>query len=209
MSVKTATPEGATSNGRAPAVPTLPIWRLSVEQYHEMIERGILTEDDPVELLEGWLIPKVPKKPRHSAATRRTRSALEPRLPKGWFIDIQEPITLADSEPEPDNSVVRGDKERYDSHHPGAKDVGLVVEVSEASLHRDRGAKKRIYAEAHIPVYWIVNLIDDQVEVHTDPTGPAARPDYRKRVVYRPGQSVPLVLGGKTVARIPVRDLLP
>jgi Uma2 family endonuclease len=105
--------------------------------------------------------------------------------------------------------VVRGDKERYATRHPGPKDVGLVVEVSDASLQRDRGAKKRVYAEALIPVYWIVNLVDDQVEVYSFPTGPAARPDYRKRTVYRAAQSVPLVLNGKTVARIPVRDLLP
>jgi hypothetical protein len=83
------------------------IWRLSVEQYHEMIRTGILTSDDPVELLEGWLIYKTPKSPRHSVSTRVTRRALEGVVPDGWYVDTQEPITLDDSEPEPDVMLVR------------------------------------------------------------------------------------------------------
>lgn len=77
-----------------PAVPTEPIWRFSVEQYHQMICQGILTEDDPVELLEGWLIPKMPKNPPHRVATKLTRNILEKLVPDGWYVDTQEAITL-------------------------------------------------------------------------------------------------------------------
>ena len=57
------------------AVPTEPVWRLTVEQYHQMIRSGILDSDDAIELLEGWLIPKMPKNPPHRAATKLTRNA--------------------------------------------------------------------------------------------------------------------------------------
>ena len=85
------------------------IWRMGVEQYHAMIEAGILTDDDSVELLEGWLVLKMPKNPPHRATTRLVRAGLERVLPEGWYVDSQEPITLIDSEPEPDVVVVRGD----------------------------------------------------------------------------------------------------
>ena len=94
----------------APPAPPEPIWRLSVEQYHEMIDAGILDEDDPVELLEGWLIPKMPKNPPHSFTTDLTREALAGLLPTGWYVRGQEPITTEDSEPESDVAVIRGDR---------------------------------------------------------------------------------------------------
>jgi hypothetical protein len=74
------------------AVPTEPVWRFSVPQYHQMIRLGILTEDDPVELLEGWIIHKMPKNPPHRAATKLTRNALEEIVPEGWYVDAQEPL---------------------------------------------------------------------------------------------------------------------
>src|SRR5579871_3042840 len=162
-------------------VPDDPVWRLSVEQYHEMIRAGILTPDDPVELLEGLLIPKMPKNPAHRMAKRRLLKALEKTLPPGWEVESQEPITTADSEPEPDLSVYRTRADEYANRHPGPQDLVLVVEVADSSLRRDRGRKKRLYARAAVPVYWIVNLVDRQIEIYTDPTGPAEKPDYRSR----------------------------
>src|SRR6266404_3463044 len=91
------------------AVPTDVVWRFSVDQYHTMIRMGILTEDDPVELLEGWLIVKMSKSPKHRVATRLIRQALEHSVPPGWYVDSQEPLTTADSEPEPDVMIVRGE----------------------------------------------------------------------------------------------------
>ena len=83
------------------AVPPEPVWRFSVEQYHEMIRTAILTADDQVELLEGWLIHKMPKNPPHRIATKLIQQALDAVIPSGWYVDSQEPITLEDSEPEP------------------------------------------------------------------------------------------------------------
>ncbi len=192
-----------------PAVPEVPVRRLSVAEYHQMLQAGILTEDDPVELLEGWLVPKMTKNPPHRAATRLTRVALEAIVPAGWYVDSQEPVTTDDSEPEPDVSVVRGQTRDYLARHPGPADIGLLVEVADESLARDRGVKKRSYARARVANYRIVNLIDRHVEVHTDPTGPADVPDYRQRHVYHENEHVPVVLDGEEIGRIAVRDLLP
>ena len=196
-------------NGQPATVPTEPIWRLSVAQYHEMIRTGIVTEDDPVELLEGWLVQKMGKNPPHRLAKRLTREALERLVPPGWYVEEQEPVTTDDSEPEPDVSVVRGQPRQYLDHHPGPQDVALLVEVSDATLGRDRGLKKRVYARARVPVYWIVNLPERRVEVYSDPSGPAEQPDYRQRQGYGEADEVPLVIDGREVGRIPVRELLP
>jgi Uma2 family endonuclease len=188
------------------AVPPVPIRRWSVEEYHTMLRAGILSEDDHIELLDGWLVPKMTKNPPHRIATRRVRKALEGVVPQGWYVDSQEPITLPSSEPEPDGSVIRGDTSDYADRHPPAADVALVVEVADASLEFDRTLKKAIYAQAGIPAYWIVNLIDKRREVYTDPAGSAAHPDYRNRREYVVGDEVPVLLKGVLVGRIPVKE---
>ena len=131
-----ATPSVTTSE-QPVIVPTDVIWRFSVDQYHAMIRTGILTEDDPVELLGGWLVTKRPKSPRRSGVTRLIRQALESILPPGWHVDTQEPLTTIDSEPEPDVMVVRGETRHYLDRHPSPQDVALVVEVADSSLQRE------------------------------------------------------------------------
>ena len=178
------------------AIPSDMIWRLSVDRYHSMIENGILTDEDPVELLEGWLVFKMPKNPPHRAATRIVRMAIESILPSGWYVDSQEPIALFDSEPEPDVVVVRGDTRQYLDRHPGAEDIALVVEVSDTTLQRDRSLKKRIYARAGIPIYWIVNLLDRQIEEYTQPFGEGEDADYATQQNYGLQDSLPLAIEG-------------
>src|SRR5437762_2251497 len=87
-------------------VPDEPVWRLSVEQYHEMARVGILQSGDPVELLEGILVAKMTKYPPHTLSTQLTREAFQQILLAGWFVNDQEPITTLDSEPEPDVVVI-------------------------------------------------------------------------------------------------------
>jgi Uma2 family endonuclease len=149
------------------------------------------------------------KYPPHSVSTFETRRMLERLVSANWFVDSQEPITTADSEPEPDVSVVRGHRRDYADRHPGPKDVALLVEVADTSLERDRGWKKRIYAAAGIPCYWIVNLIDGQIEVHTQPSGRGDHADYAVRQVYPRGDRIPVVLDGAEAGAIAVDDLLP
>jgi Uma2 family endonuclease len=191
------------------AVPDEPIYRLSVEQYHAMARAGILDEDAPVELLEGWLVRKMTKYPPHSVVTTLVRQALERLLPEGWYVPSQEPITTRDSEPEPDLMIVRGEPREYLDHHPAPEDVALIIEVADTSLRRDRGTKKRIYARAAVRVYWIVNLIDRQIEVYTEPASTGKRPDYRQRLDYGPEGVIPVVLDEVEVGQLAVGELLP
>ncbi len=193
---------------RAIAPPDL-VWRLDVSQYHEMIATGILAEDDPVELLEGCLVPKMPKSPQHTLATGLVHEAIVQRLPEGWFADSQEPITTADSEPEPDLRVVRGERRTYSERHPGPQDLGLVVEVSDATLERDRTLKQKLYARSAIPVYWIVNLRERKVETYAEPSGAVDLPGYHRQQEFFPGEEVPLILDGVEIGRLSVSALLP
>jgi Uma2 family endonuclease len=189
--------------------PPLPVCRLSVEQYEEMIRAGIVGEDDPIELLDGWLVPKVAKSPQHILSSELVRDALSPLVQESWWICSQQPVRLPTSMPEPDVMVVPGERRQYCDQIPRAKDVGLIVEVSDASLPRDRVFKKSLYAQAGIPCYWVVNLVDRCIEEYTELVGAADTADYRVRCDYSADAEVPLMLDGRRVAVIPVRNVLP
>lgn len=201
--------EGLLIEKESPSYSPLPIFKLSVERYHRMIEFGILGEDDPVELIQGILVTKMSKNTPHSVCTRKIRYRIEPLLPKGWFLDTQEPVTTSDGEPEPDHAAVRGQPDDYLPKHPTAVDVGLLIEVADSSLLIDRTEKKQTYARANFPIYWIANLVDRQIEVYTQPSGPAENSDYAQQQIYRVGDAVPLVIDGTQLGTIPVGDLLP
>jgi Uma2 family endonuclease len=187
--------------------PPFPVRRFTVDEYHRMMQAGILTENDPVELLEGWIVPKMPHNPPHDAVLDQAQEYLRQSIPPGWRVRVQSAITTPDSEPEPDIVIAPGPASRYRIQHPRPADITLVAEVSDSTLSQDRGLKATLYARAGIAVYWIINLVDTQVEVYTDPTGPDTAPRYRQHQDYHPGDSVPLTIGSKTVS-IAVADLL-
>ena len=168
----------------------------------------MLTEEDQVELLEGHMVMKMPPNPPHSNVVSNATEILIVRLPLGWRLRSEQPITLPDSEPQPDFAVVRGDRSTYQSRHPGPPDIGLVVEVCDSSLTIDRIDMVRIYARANLPIYWIINVVDRQVEVYTDPRPNDPVPAYATRTDYRVGDSVPLVPDGQLLTQLPVADLL-
>jgi Uma2 family endonuclease len=193
----------------APVAPdTLPIFRLSVAQYHAMIDAAVLNEGDRCELVEGVLIEKMTRHPPHDGSLLVTQTLLTAAAPPGWVVRVQSAVTLRRGEPEPDLVVARGTARSFFRAHPGPKEIGLVVEISDSTLALDRGLKRTGYARNGLPVYWIVNLVESHVEVYTDPKG-GRSPGYRRRQDYGPDAAVPLVLGGREVARIPVRELLP
>jgi Uma2 family endonuclease len=183
--------------------------KFTVDEYHRMIDAGILTDEDRVELLENNVVLKMARNPAHDSTIQALGKRLLRLLPSGWDLRGQSAITLDDSEPEPDFAVVRGDELSYRTTHPRPADVGLVVEVANTSLDRDRLDKGRIYARAGIPVYWIVNLPDRVVEVYSQPSGPTPSPTYGRKDEYRPGDAIPVALGGQVVGTIPVADLMP
>ncbi|MCY2994127.1 MAG: Uma2 family endonuclease [Planctomycetota bacterium] len=193
---------------QASQIPPFPVRRFTVDEYHRMAQAGVLTENDPVELLEGWIVAKMPHKPSHDATIDQTDEILRGQLPTGWRIRIQSAITTDDSEPEPDLAVVLGPASRYATHHPGPQDIALLIEVADSSLAHDRDVKGRLYARAGIAAYWIINLVDMQIEVYNEPSGPTANPGYRQHHTYRAGELLPLVIVRQSVAVIAVRDLL-
>jgi Uma2 family endonuclease len=185
-----------------------PLYRFTVKQYHHLIDAGVLRSGDRVELLEGYLVPKMTQKPPHPTSLEILRDILAARVPSEWIIRSQAPITTQDSEPEPDLAVVLGPRQRYWQKHPRPADTALVIEVADTTLSEDQGRKQRIYARARVPVYWIVNLPESQVEVYTEPRGGRA-PAYRRCQVYCITDSVPIVVAGQDQGVFPVRDILP
>ena len=193
---------------QTPALPDEPVLPLSVDAYHALLKAGILESGDPVELLEGFLVRKMTKGPRHERARRQLRRLLEKLISEEFFVDEQGAFTTSDSEPEPDVFVIRGTLDDFADRHAGPAEIALVAEIAHSSLHRDRIRKKRAYARAGIPVYWVVNLVDDSVEVHTGPSGPGQNPTFAHTGVYLPGDEIPVVIDGKECGRIAVDKLL-
>lgn len=188
--------------------PSLPSYQFTLRQYHRMIEAGILTGNDRVELLEGWIVAKMPHNPPHDGTVTRVTRRLMPILPDECLLRVQSAITLPHSEPEPDFAIVRGPEAVYFRRHPGPRDIALLIEVADSTLLDDRRWKGAIYAAARIPQYWIINLVEMVLEVYTQPrAGKAAA--YRRQRSYGIGESVPLVISGRELANIPVNELLP
>src|SRR5262245_43751216 len=93
-----------------PAAPTPLLRRFSVDEYHRMIQAGILGEGDRVDLLAGQVVHKMPRNPPHDGTIQLVNKQALAHLPGGWCVRIQSAITLSDSEPEPDLAVARGDE---------------------------------------------------------------------------------------------------
>ena len=202
MSISTITPW----SGDLP--PPLPLRKFRVDEYHRMIEAGVFEEDDPFELLEGWIVRKMPRTPSHDAIIDQAREIIESRLPAAWRVRVQSAITTEDSEPEPDLAVVRGPASRYLDHHPSPAEIAIVVEVADSSLAHDRGVKGSLYARAGMPHYWIINLVEARIEAYFDVADPSAPAAYLSRRDYLAGDSLPLWVEGRDAGAIPVNAIL-
>src|SRR6185437_2822755 len=136
---------------------------------------------------------------------------LSPLLPAGWHVRCQDPLTLADSEPEPDIAVVRGSRRDYAGRHPGPSETGLVIEVADSSAELDRTLKQRVYAAAGIPVYMLVNLAARNVEAFFEPARATDQQpaSYQTREVFDDQAAVEIELAGQRLGEIRVGDLMP
>jgi hypothetical protein len=186
---------------------TLTFHRFTVAQFQQLEATGMFRAEDRVELIEGLIVRRERLSPMNATCIGRLRDALAERFPAGWFVRIQMDVAFHDSQPVPDGSVACGDWDDYADHHPGAEDVGLVVEVAEATVEVDRTSKLRLYARERIPTYWIVNIPERQLEVYTRPRE-GEKPTYGRREVFVTG-SVSYLLDGAAIGPIPVADLLP
>jgi Uma2 family endonuclease len=181
------------------------LYRLNVEEYERMAEAGVLAERR-VELIGGYLVKKMVTKPPHVWTVDATREAIERLIGAGWHVREEKPVRIPEfDEPEPDIAVVRGTRDDYSARHPGPGDIGLLVEISDSSLSWDRGAKMSAYARARIPTYVVVNLIDRQIEVYSDPQGDS----YQIAQTYGGDAQFPVVLAGVPLGEIAVSAIMP
>jgi hypothetical protein len=187
--------------------PDLRLHRLTVGQYLAMIRAGIIGEADRVELIHGWMVEKMPKREPHSVTQSLLLDWLASIRPAGWRLGVELPIVLADSVPEPDLYLAAGSPRDFLDGHPTADKLGLVIEIADSTLNSDRAVKRRVYAGAGIAQMWIVNLIDRQIEVYTDPDRAAGV--YRTEAVHPADGTITLTLDGTAIASCPVADLLP
>lgn len=182
----------------------LPLYRIPVAEYERWTSLGVFDTGPKVELLNGYLVEKMPGKPPHANSVNRLIRRFNRHLPDGWVARCQTAATVGASQPEPDLAVVRGDESTYANRHPIPADFGIAIEVAESSLRGDRTDRLDIYAAAGVPEYWIVNLVDGQVEVYTRPQPEGT---YAGRKDYLPGSAVPVVLDGQHAFDLPVGEL--
>lgn len=177
--------------------------KFSTVQYHQMIETGILTESDRVELIRGEIVEMAAVGRRHAACVNRLVRVLTQKLGDRVILSPQNPIELSDrSEPEPDIALLKPRTDFYESGHPKPSDIFLLIEVSDTTLAADREVKIPLYAEAQIPEVWLVNLNEQCVEVYRQPE----ENEYRDVQIFRRGESLSILAFGDR--EIQVDDLL-
>lgn len=171
----------------------------TVQDYHRMIEAGILS-DRHVELLEGEIIKVSPESPLHSDTTQALADYLRKQLNEKAKVREAHPITLGDSEPEPDLAIVK--EKRYNHHHPLVEDIFWLIEVSQTTLAKDKNQKKRIYAAAGIQEYWIIDLNNQELIVWREPN----QDDYQTKLTLKQGTISPLTFDD---LQLEVKKILP
>jgi Uma2 family endonuclease len=181
--------------------------RWTRDEYYRMADLGWF-DGQRVELIDGEIMVQSPQKFGHYAAVDRTAEVLRAAFGAGYWVRTQAPMGFgAFSEPEPDVSVVAGRREDFTDHPTTA---ALLVEVSDTTLAYDRQRKASLYACVGIPEYWIVNLVNRQLEVHRD-SAPDNAQDFghgyaTRQVLTAPATLAPLAL---PAVAIPVADLIP
>lgn len=183
-------------------------YRWTVDEYHQLVDRGMF-DDKHVELIDGAILERsVPNSP-HVVGMCLGLEALRSAFGHGFLVRPQSPLTLGSaSEPEPDLAVVQGGIRDYITGHPTT--ALLVVEVSDSSLAYDRKEKASLYAQASIADYWIVNVVNGQLEVYRGPAPDASQAfgfGYSSQTILHRGDVIaPLAAPTATVA---VADMLP
>ncbi|MEM8640383.1 MAG: Uma2 family endonuclease [Cyanobacteria bacterium P01_G01_bin.54] len=145
--------------------------KFTVGQYHQMIESGILTDRDRVELLQGEIIEMSPVGFKHAACVDRLNDRLGKSLGDRAIIRVQSSIQLSNySEPQPDIAILRRRDDFYGNGHPQPPDIFALIEVSDTTIKYDRETKLPLYAQDGIPEVWIVDLGEQAIERYTAPS---------------------------------------
>ena len=175
--------------------------RWSIDDYHQIINTGILT-DRRVELIAGEILEMVPESADHTYTWGSLVTRLSQTLGDRALVRPPAPITLSQSEPEPNIAIVAGTWSDYADRHPNAADIFLLIEVSRSTLRFDRTIKAQLYAAENIPEYWIINLNNRQPEIYRQPENG----EYRDRQILTSGTIAPLAFPDCT---IDTRSLFP
>lgn len=144
--------------------------RFTIDEYHRLVELGFLTENDRVELINGEIIQMAAKGTRHTTCCSNLLEELVLLVAGKAKLRCQDPIILpSNNEPEPDFAIVRNNPDNYLYSQPNQSDVLLVIEIADSSLKYDQEVKLPLYAEAGIPNYWILNLVENHLEAYSEP----------------------------------------
>lgn len=185
---------------KSPAPRYFPV---TVEIYHLMADRGAFHPDDRVELIGGTIFDMSPIGSRHARCVKFLNAYLSSLLGDSIIVSVQDPIILDDeSEPQPDIAILQFRADYYGDALPEASAVKLVIEVADTSLEFDRGLKFNRYAAAGVPESWLVDLINDRVEIHTQPKSNG----YGLVKVYQRGENA--VSDAISSIDLPVEDIL-
>jgi Uma2 family endonuclease len=183
--------------------------RLTVDEFRRKAAMGELSQSKKFELLEGVVVAKARQTLKHETALENIQNIVGKLTPGGWHLRVQQPLNCGDSQPEPDIAIVKDALDMYVDRPPMPNMVSLVVEVADASLTLDRRVKGRVYARAGLSVYWLLNLVDSELEVYSRTSGPVPMPGYQEKRVYRAEDKLSLVVGLDDLGTVKVRDMLP
>ncbi len=147
--------------------------KFTIDEYHQMADAGLFAEDERIELIEGTIYAMTPVGRRHAATVAKLGDLFSAsKVRDEAIVWIQSPLRLPPhGEPEPDLVLLKRTPDYYETRAPEPEDVFLLVEVADSSLPFDRAVKLPVYASAGIVECWLVNLIDDQIEVYREPVG--------------------------------------
>ncbi len=161
--------------------------KFTVDEYHTMIQSGILHEDDRVELLVGKIVEISPIGKNHAACVDNLAELFIVSLAGKARIRIQNPLVLSDfSEPQPDIMILKYRKDAYGNKLPRPDDVFLLVEVGEMSVEKDRQMQLPLYARAGIREVWLIDLVNEVVERYLEP----AKEQYRRIERFEIGDEI-------------------
>ncbi len=167
--------------------------KFTVEQYHKMVESGILCENDRVELIRGEIVEMSPIGRRHAACVKRLNRLFYRKLGDSVLIGVQDPVELDDtSEPQPDIVLLQPREDFYESASPQASDIFLLIEVADTTVQYDRQVKIPLYAEDNIAEVWLVDINGQCVEVYREP----ASDGYQNIQKFERGQTLSILAFG-------------
>ncbi len=184
-------------------------YRWTADEYYKLSEAGYF-QDRRVQLIDGTIIETDVRNNYHAAAVTLTGNALCTAFGKAYWVRILMPLDLSQSSvPDPSHAVVPGQPRDYLALGTPTTAL-LVVEVSDLLLDYDRNRKGSLYAQANIADYWIVNLVQRQLEVYRNPIADSSHPfgfHYADRIILDPGDSITPLAAPH--AKVAVADLLP